>query len=138
MKVKAVFLSPYLRSFLFMVLISTACGCSQEHPGEDIYRNNCSQCHAMSGQGLRKLYPSLDKSLYLSTRIAELPCLIIQGSKTAIKTTERRKSSFMPPIKTINTAQMLLLIDYLQQRWATGGAPVSEQILDTWLSSCST
>jgi hypothetical protein len=92
----------------------------------------------MSGQGLRKLYPSLDKSLYLSTRIAELPCLIIQGSKTAIKTTERRKSSFMPPIKTINTAQMLLLIDYLQQRWATGGAPVSEQILDTWLSSCST
>lgn len=92
----------------------------------------------MSGQGLRKLYPPLDNSPYLSTRVAELPCLIIQGSKTAIKTKERRKSSFMPPIKTIHTAEMLLLLDYLQQRWATGAVPVSEQILDTWLSSCPT
>ena len=123
---------------LFVFLLVLLPGCSKDHPGELIYRKNCSQCHSSSGQGLRKLYPPLDKSLYLSGRIAELPCLIIYGSRTTMKTADRRRGSFMPPIKTISTAEMLHLFDYLQRRWSVRPVPVSEPMLVKWLSSCVT
>ncbi len=123
---------------LFVFLLVLLPGCSQDHPGERIYRKNCSQCHSASGQGLRKLYPPLDKSLYLSSRIDELPCVITHGSRTTMKTTDRRRGSFMPPIKTISAAEMLHLLEYLQQRWSTRPVPVSESMLVRWLSSCAT
>ena len=122
---------------LLLILLAMPAGCSQEDPGEAVYRKNCSQCHATSGQGLRKLYPPLDKSPYLTTRIEELPCLIVYGSKATIKTTDRGRGSYMPPIKTVSTPEMLLLFDFLQRRWSSRPVPVNEPVLVKWLSSCS-
>ena len=123
---------------LFLLVLALLPGCSQDHPGEPIYRKNCSQCHSASGQGLRKLYPPLDKSLYLSARIDVLPCLIIHGSRATMKTADRSRGSFMPPIKSISTPDMLLLFDYLQQRWSARPVPLSEPMLVKWLSACAT
>ena len=138
MKADTSFLQARFAGRLFLFLLLLLPGCSQDHPGERIYRKNCSQCHSASGQGLRKLYPPLAESLYLSARIDVLPCLIIHGSRATIKTADRSGGSFMPPIKTISTPDMLLLFDYLQRRWSARPVPVSEPTLVKWLSSCTT
>lgn len=137
MRADHIFLRVWCGSCLFLFLLLLLAGCSREHPGERIYQKNCSQCHSTSGLGLKKLYPPMAGSLYLSARIDELACLIIRGSRATMKTADRRRGSFMPPIKTISTPDMLLLFDYLQQRWSDRPVPVSEPMLAKWLKSCA-
>ena len=138
MRAETIFFQARCAGWLFVFLLFLLQGCSQDHPGERIYRNHCSQCHSASGEGLRKLYPPLANSPYLSARIDLLPCLIIHGSRSTMKTADRSRGSFMPPIKTISTPDMLLLLDYLQQRWSARTEPVSEPTLVKWLSVCAT
>ncbi len=92
----------------------------------------------MSGQGLRNLYPPLDKSPYLSNRIPELPCLIIEGSRGAINAGGTARSRFMPPIKSIGTPDLLTLLDFLQGRWSTDAIEITQSKLEAWLLSCKT
>ena len=138
MRADTIFFPARCAGRIFVFLLVLLPGCSQDHPGERIYRNHCSQCHSASGPGLRKLYPPLAKSPYFSARIEVLPCLIIHGSRATLKTADRSRGSFMPPIKTISTPDMLLILDYLQQRWSARPVPVSEPTLATWLSACAT
>jgi len=111
-------------------------GCTKEHPGQAVYQEKCSQCHGSSGQGLRNLYPPLEKSPYLSNQIEELPCLIIQGSRGAINTAGRPRSRFMPPIDSISTSDMLTLLDFLQKRWTSESTGPTLPELERWLLSC--
>ncbi len=125
-----------VRTCLWLFLFGFVSGCTQEHPGEIVYQKQCSQCHGLSGQGLKKLYPPLEKSPYLSRRLNELPCLIVYGSRDSGKTAKTSRSRFMPPIKSISRPELLVLLDFLQKRWSTRTIVIRQSELEAWLSSC--
>lgn len=125
-----------VRTCLWLFLFGFVSGCTQEHPGELAYQKQCSQCHGLSGQGLKKLYPPLEKSPYLSRRLNELPCLIVYGSRDSGKTAKTSRSIFMPPIKSISRPELLVLLDFLQKRWSTRTIVITQSELEAWLSSC--
>ena len=125
-----------VRTCLWLFLFGFVSGCTQEHPGEIFYQKQCSQCHGLSGQGLKKLYPPLDRSPYLSRRLNELPCLIVYGSRDSGKTAKTSRSIFMPPIKSISRPELLVLLDFLQKRWSTRTIVITQSELEAWLSSC--
>ena len=127
-----------VRACLLLFLFGYLSGCTQEHPGEIVYQKQCSQCHGLSGQGLKKLYPPLDGSPYLSRRLNDLPCLIVYGSGKSGKTAKTSRSRFMPPIKSVSKSELLVLLDFLQKRWSTRTSLINQSELDEWLSSCKT
>ena len=139
MKPDSILFGIYVRASLWLLLFGFLSGCTQEHPGEIVYQKQCSQCHGLSGQGLKKLYPPLDKSPYLSQRLNDLPCLIVYGSRGSGKTAKTSRSRFMPPIKSIRGSELLALLDFLQKRWSsTGTIVINQSELEEWLASCKT
>ena len=127
-----------LQGCLFLFLFGFLTACTEKHPGETVYQKHCSQCHGLSGKGFKKLYPPLDRSPYLSTRLNELPCLIVYGSRDSGKTEKTRSSRFMPPIKSVGRAELTVLLEFLQKRWSAQNIQVSQSKLEAWLSSCKT
>jgi len=127
-----------LRTCLLLFLFGFLSGCTQEHAGEKVFQKKCSQCHGMSGQGLKKLYPPLDKSPLLSERINELPCLIRHGSRKSVYTANTTRNRFMPAIPSVSTSDLLILLDFLQRRWSTQPTEINQSMLEEWLSSCKT
>lgn len=127
-----------LRIFLSLFIFGFLSGCTQEHAGEKVFQKKCSQCHGMSGKGLKKLYPPLDKSSFFSDRINELPCLILHGSKRSVDATNTAQKRFMPPIPSVSTSDLIILLDFLQRRWSPQPTEINQSMLEEWLSSCKT
>jgi mono/diheme cytochrome c family protein len=131
----------YGSSWPFTLLLLTATtlllpGCSENGADAATYEKHCASCHGRDGQGLRALYPPLQDSDYLDTRITELPCLISGGIRGTLVTGNKAKNIRMPAFGDLTLEEMSSLITYLQQRWGTGGKTASEQKVSQWLRSC--
>lgn len=111
-------------------------GCSEDGADAEVYNKNCASCHGRDGQGLRALYPPLQESDYLDSRVSELPCLISRGIRGTIVTGKKTKNIRMPAFTDLSSEEMSSLINYLTQRWGTGREAVSEQTVMQWLRSC--
>ena len=129
--------SHFSTTWIITILFFMLSGCTSEHPGEAVYRTKCSQCHGISGQGLKKLYPPLENSRYLTERIAMLPCLIRNGSTFLEKHQNTKTRTFMPAIHQLNSADLLLLLDYLQQYYTPNPIDITPQAVEKWLLACT-
>ena len=127
----------FFKTCFLTFLLFVLSGCTSEHPGEAVYRTKCSQCHGISGQGLKKLYPPLENSRYLSERVAMLPCLIRNGSTFLEKHQSGKTRNFMPAIQQLKVADLSLLLDYLQQQFAANPIDISPQSVEKWLLACT-
>ena len=47
--------------------------------GEELYKQHCSNCHQLNGQGLAMLYPPLDGADYVANNANTIPCIIKHG-----------------------------------------------------------
>ena len=121
-----------------LLIIFSVAGCSEEHPGEALYVAKCSQCHSISGDGLRELYPPLHKSAFFDQQINLLPCLIHEGSIFLQPDKGVRRTGFMPPIRSLTREELVDLLDYLQHHFGNRTIAISTSDIDTWLSSCGT
>ena len=129
--------SNWCRTLVLLVAVAVLLpGCSEDGADAELYLKNCASCHGRDGQGLRVLYPPLQKSDYLDNRISELPCLISRGIRGTIVTGNKTKNIRMPAFANLTSEEMSSLINYLTQRWGTGGEMVSEQTVIQWLQSC--
>lgn len=81
--------------------------------GKRIYESNCSFCHMESGKGLGTMYPSLHESTYLSSKLSELPCIILSGKKGQVLETVN-----MPPV-SLDETDMINLISYLNYQFGS-------------------
>ena len=123
---------------ILLISVVFLSSCSKEHPGEAVYLAKCSQCHGISGQGLRQLYPPLDNSSFLATQARLLPCLIQKGSIILEEYGAGTPGRFMPPVRIINHDELFTLLDYLQQRFAADPVSIKRSDFDTWLAQCDT
>jgi mono/diheme cytochrome c family protein len=121
---------------LLIAAVLMLTGCSENGTDAVVYNKHCASCHGRDGQGLRALYPPLQESDYLDTRISELPCLISSGIRGTIVTGKKTRNIRMPAFATLTSEEMSSLVNYLQKRWGKGGKMVSEQTVAQWLRSC--
>jgi mono/diheme cytochrome c family protein len=76
--------------------------------GKTLYQNNCANCHGNNGEGLRKLYPSLNTSPRLQD-IEYLSCLIKQGTS--------EKEINMPGNKDLYDLDIAQIITFMNDAW---------------------
>ncbi|THB75844.1 MAG: cytochrome c [Desulfobulbaceae bacterium] len=110
----------------------------RSHEGQAIYLEHCGQCHQEDGAGLGDLYPSILNSPYFAEQLNELPCLITRGIRGSIMVSDGSYNILMPPITTLDDQQIILLSDYLVQRWGNShGFSISADSLPTSLTQCT-
>lgn len=69
--------------------------------GKYIYEKRCQNCHGPDGEGLANLYPSIQKSLYISEKTDWLACNIRYGLNS------------MPANKELTPIEISYIINYI-------------------------
>ncbi|WP_046242835.1 c-type cytochrome [Hymenobacter terrenus] len=129
---------PYRHLFTGFLLILLLPGCfsNNRHQGEKLYAQHCSGCHGDQGQGLARLIPPLAGSDYLVKHRAELPCLLRNGQNEPIVVNGVTYHNVMPGNKTMSTAQLTNLLNYVENHWGNKAAPRTILEVQTKLDSC--
>lgn len=70
------------------------------------YENNCANCHQSNGQGLRNLYPAINKSQMTAPELAKL---IKQGRKSEM--------GYMPANPKLQAIDIAEIITFMRHEW---------------------
>jgi mono/diheme cytochrome c family protein len=94
--------------------------------GEAIYADNCAACHAMSGEGVARLFPALKGSP--STQSADATSLIrvvLQGARS-VATDGAPTGPAMPAFDwKLSDAQVASVLTYIRNSWGNAAAAIS-------------
>ena len=98
------------------IYISFSCA-PKYSQGESLYKNFCSNCHGVEGEGLRSLYPPLKNSDYLLKNQDNLPCIIRYGIAEPIMVNEKEFTTPMLGIEDLNEVEINNLVNFIQMKW---------------------
>ena len=116
--------------------ILPGCFSNNRHQGEKLYALHCANCHGDQGQGLARLIPPIAGSDYLVDHRAELACLLRNGQNEVIVVNGIGYHQIMPGNKTMSTAQLTNLLNYIESHWGNEGVPRTILDVQTALDSC--
>ena len=112
------------------------CFSNNRHQGEKLYALHCANCHGDQGQGLARLIPPIAGADYLVDHRAELPCLLRNGQNEVIVVNGIGYHHIMPGNKTMSTAQLTNLLNYIESHWGNEGVPRTIRDVQTALDAC--
>lgn len=121
---------------LLLALTLPGCFSNNRHQGERLYAQHCSGCHGEQGQGLARLVPPLAGSDYLVGHRAELACLLRNGQREVIVVNGVGYHNVMPGNKTLSTAQLTNLLNFIESHWGNEAAPRTIHDVQQQLDRC--
>jgi mono/diheme cytochrome c family protein len=94
--------------------------------GQAIYRDQCSACHGLDGQGVAMLFPSLaQSSLAHASDPTSAIRLVLRGGRS-VATEAEPTAPGMPSFGwQLNDEQVAAVLTYIRNAWKTAAAPVS-------------
>ena len=94
--------------------------------GQAIYRDQCSACHGLDGQGVAMLFPSLaQSSLAHASDPTSAIRLVLRGGRS-VATKAEPTAPGMPSFDwQLNDEQVAAVLTYIRNAWKTAAAPVS-------------
>jgi mono/diheme cytochrome c family protein len=90
--------------------------------GAAIYRDSCSACHGLNGEGVAGLFPALKgDAIVQSSKATSLVRIVLDGERGASST-----SQGMPAYDwKLSDAQIASVTSFLREAWGNAAAPVS-------------
>lgn len=85
--------------------------------GRDLYKVNCSSCHQLDGNGLKKLIPPLAHSDYLRNNQSKSVILIRNGATQPITVNGVSYTPTMPAHPTLTNLEIAEIITYINNSW---------------------
>ena len=94
--------------------------------GEAIYRDQCSACHGLDGQGVPRLFPSLaQSSLARASDPTSAIRLVLRGGRSAATEAEPTAPGMPAFGWQLNDEQIAAVLTYIRNAWKTAAAPVT-------------
>lgn len=88
--------------------------------GEQLFLNNCAECHQRDGRGIQNIYPSLAGNEVVLGSAVDVALVLIIGRGE------------MPSFKgAIASEEMAAIINYVRNSWGNSGEPISAATIDT-------
>jgi mono/diheme cytochrome c family protein len=96
--------------------------------GAAIYRDECSACHALNGQGVPRLFPSVaESSVVRSDDPTTLIRIVLRGARS-VATAAEPTSPGMPSYGwQLDDAQVAAVLTYIRNTWGAAAPAVSAQ-----------
>jgi cytochrome c6 len=86
--------------------------------GQQIFEDNCAQCHLKSGQGLPGTFPALDKNPFVVGDPKPVLATVLNGRKGTL--------GQMPSWKDkLDNQQVAAVVTYIRQAWSNRGPAVT-------------
>jgi cbb3-type cytochrome c oxidase subunit III len=106
------------RSLVLFLLLSLALGLSaalgQEdlfQKGQEVFAENCADCHRLNGQGLPGTFPALDRDPFILGAPEPVIATVLQGRKGNL--------GQMPTWKDkLSDEQIAAVVTYIRQAWS--------------------
>ncbi len=94
--------------------------------GEAIYRDQCSACHGLDGQGVAMLFPSLAQSSQArASDPARANRLVLRGGRRVAPHAEPTAPGMPSFGWQLNDSQVAAVLSYVRNAWKNSAAPVS-------------
>lgn len=85
--------------------------------GQEVYSNNCQNCHMENGEGVESTFPPLAKSDYLMKDPARTIAIIIKGQSEPIKVNGKDYNAMMPAQDYLTDEQIADVTNYISNSW---------------------
>lgn len=109
-------------SLLFLAFLSYSSifsAASAQDSSEQLFLNNCSECHQRDGKGILNIYPALAGSE------------LVQGSGADVALVMLIGRGEMPSFAdTITYEDMASIINYVRNSWGNNGEKISSQMIE--------
>ena len=138
----------FLNKYLILLLaaaIFSSCGTRSESSvkftqyylkGEQLYALHCSNCHQKDGSGLRKIYPPLDSSDFMNSRMSDVICLIRKGKTGEIIVNNTKFNQPMPPFPNLTDIEIAEISTYIYNTWSHKKGLIDVKEASRILSEC--
>ena len=96
--------------------------------GEQIYKNQCADCHGAAGQGAAGAYPPLagNRSVVMASNVNAVQAILAGGF--APDTAGQPRPYGMPPFRTLlNDTEIAAVTSFVRQAWGNDAGAVSPQ-----------
>ena len=123
-------------SLLALAVVLPGCFSNNRNQGARLYVQHCASCHGEQGQGLARLIPPLAGADYLVDHRDELACLLRNGQNEVIVVNGIGYHNVMPGNKTMSSAQLTNLLNYVESHWGNEAVPRTIQQVQQQLDAC--
>ncbi len=98
--------------------------------GQAIYRDVCSACHGLDGNGIANLFPALAKSSSVQSSDPQTAIRVVLRGARSVATKAEPTSPGMPAFGwQLNDAQVAAVLTYLRNSWGNAAPPVIAETL---------
>lgn len=99
--------------FVCVFLYMTYYNAAYDHPGKEIYTNQCAGCHGDNGEGIKSIVPPLFHADMAENNLDSIPCWILKGMSYPVTVNGKSYDQPMYPI-SLDEIQISNLINYLK------------------------
>jgi mono/diheme cytochrome c family protein len=114
----------------------TQCFTKRESEGQQLYAQQCANCHMDDGSGLRGLIPPLAGSDYLVRHRDQLACLIRHGQQGEIVVNGVPYNRPMPGVQDLSEVHITNILNYIQTSFGNQNEVFTVQEINRHLENC--
>lgn len=101
-----------------IVAANSAYSASAQETGEQLFLNNCAECHQRDGRGIPNIYPALDGSEVVGGSGVDVALVLLIGRGE------------MPSFAgAISDADMAMIINYVRNAWGNSGDGITAETI---------
>lgn len=105
--------------------------------GEEIYVQQCANCHQTSGEGLKGVIPPLKNTDYLTPdRLEKVICLIKNGIREPLTVNGITYTQAMPPHTSLQALDIAAVTTYIYSKWGGLDRRITVAEVDSSLAHC--
>jgi mono/diheme cytochrome c family protein len=114
----------------------TQCFTNRESEGQQLYAQQCANCHMDDGSGLRGLIPPLAGSDYLVRHREQLACIIRHGQQGEIVVNGVHYNRPMPGVQDLSEVHITNILNYIQKNFGNQNELFTVQEVNRHLEKC--
>lgn len=104
--------------------------------GEQLYLNNCANCHQKKGGGLGRVFPPLNQSDYMEDNFEEVLCQMKYGKKGEIVVNGKKYNKEMKGIASLTELEIAEIATYIYNTWSHKRGIVEIPTVESALKKC--
>lgn len=128
--------SIHIYGIVAIILITISCSNQNYNRGKKLYETHCESCHQTDGNGLAKLYPTLNNADYWKENKLKIPCIIRYGIEDTIQVNGVSYSTQMNGIPELTEYEISNIINYIDYTWYENGRKLKIEEIKTALKNC--
>ncbi|NOT74638.1 MAG: cytochrome c [Cyclobacteriaceae bacterium] len=104
--------------------------------GEQLYLNNCSNCHHKDGKGLGLVYPPLSPSDYMDKNFDEVLCMMKNGKTGEMIVNGKSYHQPMPGVTELTELEIAEIATYIYNSWGHEKGMIEIKQVTNALQAC--